>query len=68
MEISLWDENKILIEWRADAQFFTVSTVDEFEFGDNLIKCRQLRVWNRNLELISKCEFLSGIEEILCLR
>lgn len=72
ISVLLHDKRQVLIQWRADAQFFTVSTVDEFptkvENDQLLIDYRQLRVWNRNLELVSKCEFLAGTEDILCMK
>lgn len=68
-------KEEVLVSWRADAQFFTVSSVDEVEAGGadggdsgNTVLCRQLRVWNRELELLSKCEFLAGQEGVLCMR
>lgn len=61
------EDRRTLISWRGDAQFFTVSTVDEVAGSlDETVLCRQLRVWNRSLELISKCEFLAGVESNLC--
>ncbi|KAI1724817.1 IKI3 family domain-containing protein [Ditylenchus destructor] len=54
---------EIMISWRADAQFFTVSSVDDIQFSDQgIIPCRQLRVWSRDLEFMSLCEFLAGEE------
>ncbi|KAI1713602.1 IKI3 family domain-containing protein [Ditylenchus destructor] len=59
----------ILISWRADAQFFTVSSVDDIQFSNQgIIPCRQLRVWSRDLEFMSLCEFLGGEERALCMR
>lgn len=58
------DNFQTIVAWRADAQFFTVNSVDEF-VGVN---GRQLRVWNRDLELMSKCEVLAGIESVLSMK
>ena len=59
-----------MISWRADGNFFATSTIDEFKpvNSDDVLFCRRLRVWNRNLDLVSKCEFLNGMEANISFR
>lgn len=59
-----FDDFRTIIAWRGDAQFFTVNSVEEFQG----VMGRQLRVWNRDLDLMSKCEVLAGIEPVLCMK
>uniref|UniRef100_A0A183CCX6 Elongator complex protein 1 n=1 Tax=Globodera pallida TaxID=36090 RepID=A0A183CCX6_GLOPA len=74
-----FDDKTVLISWRGDAQFFAVSSVDEVFMPKqmdspskniplNKTFCRQLRIWNRELDFMSQCEFLAGIEAALCMR
>jgi elongator complex protein 1 len=64
------DDRRVCVSWRADAQFFTVNTVDEIPANntDDAIEARQLRVWNREGELMSRCEVLAGMESVLAMR
>ena len=67
--VSDFDDRKVLVSWRADAQYFTVSTVEmrpnpwhkEDSSHPEMIEGRHLRVWNRDLELMSQCEALAGM-------
>ena len=61
----------MIVSWRADAQFFTVSSImqtNESSSEEATMESRRLRVWNRELELMSHCDWLSGIENVLTMR
>jgi len=74
--VSVKDDRKVIVSWRADCQYFTVSTVEErdnprkTEKPDDpeKIECRHLRVWNRDLELMSQCEEVAGMEKSLAMK
>lgn len=74
--VSPKDDKRVIISWRSDAQYFTVSTVEErpnprkneVPEDPEKIECRHLRVWNRDLELMSQCEELAGMEDSLSMR
>ncbi|KAL3090813.1 hypothetical protein niasHS_007188 [Heterodera schachtii] len=68
-----FDDQRVIISWRGDAFFFAVSSVDEVivpkqtdspskNGPSNRILCRQLRIWNRELDFMSQCDFLAGLE------
>lgn len=72
-----WDrsEYNTLVSWRADAQLLATSTVELIghealrdENGDHEVLGRRIRVWDRNLQLLSCCDVLAGIEPTLTLR
>jgi hypothetical protein len=68
-------EYNTLVSWRADAQLLATSTVEHVghealrdENGDHEVLGRRIRVWDRNLQLLSCCDVLAGIEPTLTLR
>lgn len=63
------------MSWRADAQVLATSTVEKIthaalrdENGDHDVLGRRIRVWDRNLQLLSCCDILAGIEPVMTLR
>lgn len=74
--VSSFDDCRVLVSWRGDAQYFTVSTVEkrpnpwhrEDSTKPAMLEGRHLRVWNRDLELMSQCEALAGMEKSLTMR
>uniref|UniRef100_A0A7E4VW73 Elongator complex protein 1 n=1 Tax=Panagrellus redivivus TaxID=6233 RepID=A0A7E4VW73_PANRE len=70
------DDRRVLVSWRGDAQYFTVSTVEErpnpLKAEDPAapakVEARHLRVWSRDMELMSQCEPLNGMEPVLSMR
>ncbi|KAE9553077.1 hypothetical protein FO519_003710 [Halicephalobus sp. NKZ332] len=74
--LSSKDDKEAIVSWRADCQYFTVSTVEERSNPRKLekpddpekIECRHLRVWNRDLELMSQCEEVAGMEKSLSMK
>uniref|UniRef100_A0A914C5A1 Elongator complex protein 1 n=1 Tax=Acrobeloides nanus TaxID=290746 RepID=A0A914C5A1_9BILA len=64
------DDRRVIVSWRADAQFFTVSSIMQTNESSEeaTMESRRLRVWNRELELMSHCDWLSGIENVLTMR
>uniref|UniRef100_A0A183CMB6 Elongator complex protein 1 n=1 Tax=Globodera pallida TaxID=36090 RepID=A0A183CMB6_GLOPA len=54
----------------ASTKFFMPKQMDSPSKNIPLNKtfCRQLRIWNRELDFMSQCEFLAGIEAALCMR
>ncbi|KAH7707586.1 elongator complex protein 1 [Aphelenchoides avenae] len=70
------DDRRVIVSWRADSKFFTVSHVDKLP-AEALrtegsapveVDARQLCVWNREDELMSRCEVLAGMEPVLAMR
>ncbi|KAI6182734.1 Serine threonine protein kinase-related and IKI3 domain containing protein [Aphelenchoides bicaudatus] len=72
-----WDnvDYNTLVCWRPDAQILVTSTIEEIshealrdENGEHNVLGRRVRVWDRNLQLLSCCDVLAGIEPTLALR
>ncbi|KAI6203285.1 hypothetical protein M3Y94_00538500 [Aphelenchoides besseyi] len=72
-----WDESAYhtLVQWRADGQLLATSTVEKIERratgdsdGQREVVGRRIRVWDRELQLLSCCDILAGIEPTLALR
>ncbi|KAI6241324.1 Elongator complex protein 1 [Aphelenchoides fujianensis] len=76
-QLHKWDEptHHALVQWRADAQLLATSTVERIERkaagdadGPRKVVGRRIRVWDRELQLLSCCDILAGIEPVLALK
>ncbi|KAI6178588.1 Elongator complex protein 1 [Aphelenchoides besseyi] len=76
-QLNEWDEADYhtLVQWRADGQLLATSTVEKIERrttgdsdGQREVVGRRIRVWDRELQLLSCCDILAGIEPTLALR
>lgn len=62
--LSAWDDGRIRISWRGDAEFFAVSTVEDASEGER----RVTRVFSRDGALDSVSEAVDGVEHNLAWR
>lgn len=73
-DIHEWDKSEYntLISWRGDSQLLATSTVERISHealrDNHPVLSRRIRIWDRNLQFLSCCDILAGIEPTLTLR
>ena len=70
MSAHSWDNHKTLIRWRADGQLLATSTYERNAANENSqnVFGRRVRIWDRDLQFLSNCDLLAGIEPTLAIR
>uniref|UniRef100_A0AC35U0I8 Elongator complex protein 1 n=1 Tax=Rhabditophanes sp. KR3021 TaxID=114890 RepID=A0AC35U0I8_9BILA len=63
------DPEKVIISWRADSAFFTVSSVEEMAVSEGGTGfTRVMRTWSREGEFMAQFETLAGIEPVMAMK